>query len=353
MARANSIKTRNQREIATRFGGELPLGCDALRPVPRALPDNVLLFSHGRAALLWLIARRGPFASAALSAYTCPSVPRCLEAGGLALDYFDHGESDPLPMIRRLPKPWLVLVPAPFGSAPWLDVAALARVLGAGACVVIDAAQTAFGFEDFSPPPGGAVLACPRKALAIGDGAVLRLDGLREDEQASVAALPMASAAAAQKQAARVLFATGNIAREAEALALARAAEVALPSSPHQISIESRDLLHRADPVAHAHQRRTNAQVLRAALEKRASCMLGGAGTPFNFPIVVDDRDAVLKRLHERRVFATALWPDARHDPARHPMAARLARQLLALPIDQRYDAADMARLAGLVGPCL
>jgi hypothetical protein len=336
-----------------RFGGELPLGCDPLLPAPRALPDDVLLFSHGRAALNWLIARRGPFASAAISAYTCPSVPRCLEAAGLRLGLFDHAELDPLPVIRALPSPCLVLVPASFGLSPWLDAAALAAALGADACVVIDAAQAAFGFEDFAAPPGGAVLACPRKTLALGDGAVLRVDALRSGERESVGELPAADVAAQKKQAARSLFAGGDPAREAEALALAQQAEAALPATPHRISAASRDHLLRVDPAAHATRRRANADALKATLGMAVESPLAGAGTPFDYPILVERRDAVIERLHARRVFATPLWPDAWHDLARHPNAARLAQRLIGLPIDQRYRPDDMVRLAALVRECL
>ncbi|MGD9537711.1 MAG: hypothetical protein AB7P52_08705 [Alphaproteobacteria bacterium] len=349
----SAVSTQPGSPPPIRFGGELPLGCDALLPAPRALPGDVLLFSHGRAALGWLIGRRGPFASAALSAYTCPSVPRFLEAAGLALGLFDHGEPDPLPLIRALPKPCLVLVPAPFGLSPWLDAAALAAALGEDACVVIDAAQAAFGFEDFAAPPGGAVLACPRKTLALGDGAVLRPAALRPGERESVEALPMPDDVARKKQAARALFAAGDPAREAEALTLAQESEAALPATPHRMSAASRHHFVRVDPAVHAARRRANAEALKAALGSDLESPLAGEGTPFDYPVLVEHRDEVIKRLHARRVFATPLWPDARHDPSRHPNATRLARGLVGLPVDQRYTPDDMVRLAALVRACL
>jgi len=49
--------------VATRrFGGTIPCGADPMLDQPAALPDgNCLFFSHGRAALRWLVASRGPF----------------------------------------------------------------------------------------------------------------------------------------------------------------------------------------------------------------------------------------------------------------------------------------------------
>jgi hypothetical protein len=84
-----------------------------------------------------------------------------------------------------------------------------------------------------------------------------------------------------------------------------------------------------------------------------------GAGVPFCHAVLTDDRAGLLARLRSRRVFATALWPDAvvvpgpgpdpDADPYPYPQAATLARHLLALPVDQRYTVSDMERLAALV----
>ena len=140
-----------------RFGGELPLGCDRLLRRPQRLPGVALLF-HGRAALVWLLKARGPFRSAAVCAYTCPTVPRLFASLGLRLGFFDHDDPDPTKVVETLPGRCLVLLPAPFGMEPWCSAAGLAGILGDKAMVVIDAAQTAFGHLDFAPPPGGAVL---------------------------------------------------------------------------------------------------------------------------------------------------------------------------------------------------
>ncbi len=340
-----------------RFGGELPLGCDRLGP-PRPLPDNVYAFSHGRAALSWLVAARGPYASAAICAYTCPTVPAHFKRLGLALGFFDYGAADVAATVGALPGRCLVLVPAPFGLAPWLDAAALASSLGGRATVVIDAAQSAFGALDFAVPPGGAVLSCPRKAMAVGDGALLALESAQDEEREAIAALPTADAPAKAKQAARALFAAGELEREAEALALAHLGEASFPAEPRRMTDASCDVICRADRDAHRARRRANAARLAECLGDEAELVFDDNFTappavPFNFPILHGDGARLLGDLRARRVFATPLWPDAVHDPARHPRAADMARRLVALPVDQRYGAADMERLAELVRPCL
>jgi len=340
-----------------RFGGDLPLGCDPVG-APWPLPAHVLAFSHGRAALSWFARMRGPFTSAALCAYTCPTVPAHFERLGLALGFFDHGADDVGNVVAALPGRCLVLIPAPFGHAPWLDAAALARRLGDRAAVIIDAAQSAFGALDHAPPRGGAALSCPRKALAVGDGAFLALETVGEGERAAVAALPAADVAPKAKQSARALFAARDPSREGEALALATDSEAAFPFEPRRMSDDTRHAIARVDAAEHRARRRANAKRLAARLAGKAEIVPTGdfvspATVPFHVPIFVDDRARILADLRARRVFATALWPDAVHDPARHPRAADLARRLVALPCDQRYGAADMDRLADLVIECL
>ena len=238
-----------------RFGGELPLGCDRLLRRPQRLPRESLCFSHGRAALVWLLKARGPFRSAAVCAYTCPTVPRLFASLGLRLGFFDHDDPDPTKVVETLPGRCLVLLLAPFGMEPWCSAAGLAGILGDKAMVVIDAAQTAFGHLDFAPPPGGAVLSGPRKAVAIGDGAVLRLGRVLATERRSVAtlALPRISA---MRQRARSILAEADEAREREALALLRKSERAWPDTAHRMSDESMKFLLHIDRRSHAATRR-------------------------------------------------------------------------------------------------
>ncbi|MEI8394113.1 MAG: hypothetical protein WCF85_05215 [Rhodospirillaceae bacterium] len=335
-----------------RFGGELPAGCDPRLAVPE--PFDGLAFSHGRATLGWLLERRGPFSAALISAYTCPSVVRFCEHHGLAIGLFDVGaDAEAIAaLIPGLPGGGriLVSVPALLGFDPWLDAVALAEQLGERALVVVDAAQTGFGHRRYRVPPGGAVLSCPRKTTALADGACLMLDGVTAAERESVAALPEAGAAVIAKRAARALFAARDPALEEEALALAALAERDWPAWPCRISAASLEQLIYLDAAAHDAARLANRARLRAALDGFLVSALDGPGVPFGHAVLVDTRSEMLARLRARRVFATPLWPDAVHDPARHPRAADLARRLLLLPIDQRYSLTEIDRLGELVG---
>lgn len=337
------------------FGGELPLGCDPLAVGLTALGEDCLRFSHVRGALAWLLGARGPFCSALLCAYTCPELVTFCRDQGLSIGLFDVGEPDPAALAADLPGPCLLVLPALLGGALNPDPAEVADRLGGGGMVVVDAAQTAFGHLWCRLPPGGAVVSGPRKVTGLGDGAVLRLDGVTAAERAAVEALPVAYGPLAAKLAGRAMMVERSPAAEDEMLALFRRAESAWPATPHRMSGHSRDLLARLDPHAHAERRRANRDRLAAGLEGWVEMVAVSDGVPFNLSVLVEPnrRAGLLAKLGEHRVFATPLWPDSLHDADRHPRAARLAAGLVGLPIDQRYSPGHMDELARRVRQCL
>jgi hypothetical protein len=317
------------------------------------LQADQLLFSHGRAALAWLVGRAGPFRSTLVCAYTCPVVPALLRKLRLEVDYYDVGAPDVAARVRALPGRVLVVVPAPLGGAPDPDPHALAAELGESATVVVDAAQTAFGHIWIDPPLGGAVLSVPRKATGLADGAVLRLDGATPDDARAVDGLPPAWAPTVAKLAARVLLLDRSPDIEAETLALVRESENGWTETPARMSDRSRHLLPWLDPDEHARLRWANWRRLAAALPEGLERIEPTGGVPFNLSILVDDREAVLARLRTEKVFATPLWRETEHDPTRHPAAAGLARRLVGLPVDQRHRPEEMDELARRVRRCL
>lgn len=331
----------------SRLGGELPLFTDRLGE-RRTFAPSWLAFSHGRAALAWLIERRKP-KSALICAYTCPTVPAFLRRRDVPPSLFDAGASvqEVIALAKQLPSPRLILLPALFGSAPWLDAAAVARPLGRNAIVVIDAAQTAFGHRDFRPPIGGATLSCPRKTTALADGAILALG--RGMTVRSIARLPAAHEAAAWKYAARALWATAKPGFELQALEFNRISESAWPDRPHRMSEASRALMERIDADWHRAARCRNAKTLANALVGKIPNWVSGTATPFSLPIFVRDPAALIAELKMQRIFATRLWPDSKHDPGRHPAAAYMVSHLVSLPVDQRHEQSDMTRIAAAV----
>lgn len=330
-----------------RIGGEMPAFVDRLSAA-KPWQDHWLPFSHGRAALGWLADRVGA-KSAVVCAYTCKSVPDFLRSRNLAIGHFDVGADIDAILARAqtLPGPRLVLIPALFGAAPWVNFPTSDQAATLETVMVIDAAQTAFGHIDFAPPPGGATLSCPRKTTSLPDGAVLSVNeaiGAVSDTND----LQPAESTLALKAAARALWATYDPAMETEALELHRRSEAEWPLSPHRMSHHSLALLSQMDNQWHRETRAGNASILVRNLESRLP-VFANAETPYSVPVFVEHQSQVLKHLWDQRIFATALWPDAQYDPADHPAAAWIARHLISLPIDQRHQPDDMDYIAQTV----
>jgi hypothetical protein len=72
---------------------------------------------------------------------------------------------------------------------------------------------------------------------------------------------------------------------------------------------------------------------------------------PFGFPIAVADAGVSGAALAAERFFCSRHWPPAALpvDEVQYPDAHRLARTLLTLPCDHRYDEADLAKLVEAV----
>jgi len=173
------------------------------------------------------------------------------------------------------------------------------------------------------------------------------------EERVLVEALPWAVEAVAFKLAVRALLISRSEPTEHDALDLVRQSEERWPDKPHGMSIASQWGLSWIDVAKHARIRWQNWRTLAEALDGTVEIVQLSGGVPFNLSILVDNRSDLLARLRQMRVFATALWPDARHQSDIHPKAALLAQQLMGLPIDQRYIESDMQELGRRFKECL
>ena len=336
--------------LVKRFGGTITMGCDPLLRNPRELPENLLFFSHGRAAMIWLIQNLGPFQSAVVCAYTWPEIPRLVGRYGLKVGFFDFGQEDLEELVKSLPGRCLVIVPVFYGFKPWIEYQSLAKKIGDKAVVLLDAAQTAFGFEDYSVPHGGAVMSCPHKATALNDGAVLAVDRLSPELKQKQEKLIPAEEFHMTKKQGRLLLDTGDEEKEQEGLRLIAGLEEPWRSDPPQrMTDQSKKELACLDAQAHARIRIENYQQLRKRLDGYIPAVDLSLGVPFANPVTVNNREEVLQKLYAKRVFATRLWHNAVYEEKRHPAAADYAKRLMALPIDQRYNRNDMDQLADIV----
>lgn len=73
------------------------------------------------------------------------------------------------------------------------------------------------------------------------------------------------------------------------------------------------------------------------------------SGAPFSLPILVKNRDEVQQKLAKRGVYAPVLWPICDEARAICPVSARMADEMLSIPIDQRYNYDDIEDIANII----
>lgn len=96
--------------------------------------------------------------------------------------------------------------------------------------------------------------------------------------------------------------------------------------------------------------RRRNLGILRELLGDSAAapCFDLDSGLPIWFPLYVED-EKLREGLLQNNVWVPRLWRRILEMPEATDLESRLARWLLPLPIDQRYDESDMQALGSLV----
>lgn len=325
------------------IGGFLPLernergaGAFALWGIAE---DNAWRFANARSALAHLL-RRCEAQRLLMPAYICPELAAA--AGGKTTLRFypiDEDFSPDLGALKRLLRPGdCVLAVDYFGRKPdgaFLDVVAEHD----GPLWVEDRAQALF---PASRPWAPWVLYSPRKLFGVPDGGILHRVG------ATVAPVAYGKRVKEDRAAPRRPRGNDGDARDAAARYEAyRDVEARMSVSDEPMSDMTRELLSTVDAARAIARRRANYAALATELPDHA--LLGGPSVefaPFGFPVRVRDAAATQSALAARRIFAARYWPELPSDPDAFPVAHVLAREVLVLPCDQRYDRQAMRRVA-------
>lgn len=191
------------------------------------------------------------------------------------------------------------------------------------------------------PAFGDILLYSPRKLFGVGDGGIV----------ASHGALPEATLSSddADWQA--------NIARARDPDGLApgtwfdafRTREAAMDSAPRAMSGRTLATLSQLDWKPEADTRRRNWACLAERLSHIALWPEHDVDfVPLAYPIVTDDAGLLSAGLAAERIWCARHWADL-PSPETFVEAHTLSRRCLSLPIDGRYGANDMARIADAV----
>ena len=343
------------------IGGVFELDLAAVleaQDVPAPFPEAQSVTS-GRTALAILAEEvPGPWL---LPAYLCDSVLQPLRRAGIPFDFYPVG-GDLRPRLDELERsvesqsPAAILVVDYFGFPPAPEDAGRFRALRELCLVVEDCVQGSL--VELPDAAGGAigdaVFTSFRKYLPVPDGGLLT--------GAAPRPLPPAAASLRKRllgQLLRGAWVSGQAEGpevEAVFLGLLEAGEASLDEElPLEATSRlSERLLARLDLAGAASRRRANFVALLEALDGSDAVTpllrtLPPGVSPLALPVRVGGgrRDALRAELVRRRIFCPVHWPlPPEIDEARFPEEHRLASEMLGLPLDQRYEPADMHRLA-------
>jgi dTDP-4-amino-4,6-dideoxygalactose transaminase len=313
------------------------------QPLPNFLKEPCLKLINGRSGIRILCDLLKP-SKVWVPSYLCHSMTEAVPKK-VAVEFYPINEKlqvKNLEWVKEVKAREIVVFIDYFGFD--LHHKAMQAVNERKAWILQDAAQALL--SKFERPYADYVLYSPRKTIGVPDGGILQS---RCDEEFSGIVLEEAPAefvlASNHVFMERTYFdRTGN----GEWFPLYKKAEKVSPTGNYRMTELSLSLLqHGFDYRKIAKKRRENYQRLHRELEDIA--LLGELlddVIPLGFPVVYDDRVALLKKLYAERIFCPVHWPIHGIVPESFKDAHRLASRIVTLLNDQRYDGLHVLRQA-------
>lgn len=310
-------------------------GEEALDDVHRDVMPGALRYVSARAAFRALLAAGRP-RRVWLPWFACPALPAQARALGIETPRYALGtDGMPPDALPLLDDDWL-LVSDHFGVRGAQVTGLLARFPADR--LVVDSAQA------WHAPPRAvlATLYSPRKFAGLPDGGLL-VTGLRVPAPG-----PGDAEASARRATAAALRASGQ--REAGLVAFRQAEqELEVVGPADGMSAFTAARLSRIDFDARALRRKANYALLAEALDAdNALAWRPAVGdVPLCYPLLSHDGASVRAALAREDVYCPVYWPGLGSAPT--DFERRLVADLACLPIDHRYDDADMRRVLRVV----
>ena len=153
----------------------------------------------------------------------------------------------------------------------------------------------------------------------------------------------------------RLTFLAGRLERSANDFYSAyRENEQRLDELPlRRMSMVTQNLLRGIDYEKIKKDRERNFSYLHEYLKSINQLELCLPDGPYMYPLLVKDGAEIRKRLQEKKIYVPTMWPNVLESLAHEETEYALAKNILPLPCDQRYDLNDMQYLVKEVYKCL
>ena len=291
------------------------------------LHKGAIALNCGRNALAYLLRAR-KIRSLWIPKFVCDSVTGICEREGIPYTLYSIGfDFRPSEEIRLDESEWLYFV----NYYSQFDNDQIAEYVKKYERVIVDNAQSYF-----QPPlPHVDTLYTCRKYFGVADGAFLYTD-VKLDEE-----LPP------DESCDRMRFLLGRFERTASEFYGEYAANNELFNTEpiKQMSKLTQNLLHGIDYEKVKIVRQQNFRYLHNALGGINGLKLGESAGTFMYPLMLEKGGEVRKRLQAEKIYIPTLWPDVFDWCEECETEYQMARNILPLPIDQRYGAEEMELL--------
>ncbi len=104
----------------------------------------------------------------------------------------------------------------------------------------------------------------------------------------------------------------------------------------------TRNLLRAIDYEKCKEIRTKNFAVLHEELQELNELQISMVEGPFAYPLLVENGAEIKRKLIEKKIYIPTLWPDVFNKCDETTLEYRYAKDILPIPVDQRYDARDM-----------
>lgn len=109
------------------------------------------------------------------------------------------------------------------------------------------------------------------------------------------------------------------------------------------------NLLHGIDYEECKNRRTNNFKYLEEHLHKINKLALTIPEGAFMYPLYIDNGEKIRKELQQRKIYIPCLWPNVVNDYGYGELENDMARNILPLPVDQRYLPEDMEYLVDII----
>jgi len=286
--------------------------------------DGAIALNCGRGCLAYLIAAR-QIEKMLVPSFLCDSVTSLCLREGVSLREYSVGEDlQPVWNFEVAEGEYLLLVDY-YGQLT-NESRMHAGEISFGR-LIVDETQNYFAL----PQEGVDTLYTCRKYFGVPDGGFLYTDALRIEGLAR------------GESRERVGYLIGRLERSAEEFyADAAANNESFADEPALImSRFTENMLRAIDYERVIASRNANYEQLEAEFGKVNQLDLSKPVGPFAYPLLLEDGMRLKRELAQEGIFVPTLWPNVA-EQAEDDLARRYARDILPLPVDQRYGPAEM-----------